>query len=152
MIPLTFTRRSIVHRVVSLLIWLILLASGHSLRLDAKQRSWLREKQTLVIGMPAVDWTPYSYYTGSNRYQGLLHDYLQTVSQRLDLRLDYKTYPTFEDAQQALRSGEVDALAGVASPPGCISPRPFPAHQATQPRLPSPALHSSLPLQNGKPE
>lgn len=87
----------------------------YALRLDAEQREWLREKQTLVIGMPATDWAPYSYYTGNNHYQGLLHDYLKTVSQRLDLRLRYKAYPTFEDAQQALRRGEVDALAGVAT-------------------------------------
>lgn len=89
----------------------------YALRLDAEQREWLREKRTLVIGMPAADWAPYSYYTGDDRYQGLLHDYLRTVSQRLDLRLRYKAYPTFENAQQALRNGEVDALAGVAQTP-----------------------------------
>jgi two-component system, NarL family, sensor histidine kinase EvgS len=112
--------------VVRLLILLTLLAgqgvlaevpAPYALRLDAEQREWLREKQTLVIGMPASDWAPYSYYTGDNHYQGLLHDYLKTVSQRLDLRLRYRAYPTFEDAQQALRSGEVDALAGVAMTP-----------------------------------
>lgn len=89
----------------------------YALRLDTEQQTWLREKQTLTIGMPATDWAPYSYYTGNNRYQGLLHDYLQTLSQRLDLRLGYRAYPTFEDAQRALRRGEVDALAGVTLTP-----------------------------------
>ncbi|MEG0009910.1 MAG: transporter substrate-binding domain-containing protein [Aeromonas sp.] len=114
------------RRVVRLLVLLTLLASQwalaevpapYALRLDQGQRDWLQEKQTLIIGMPAADWAPYSYYSGNDRYQGLLHDYLQTVSQRLGLTLSYRAYPTFNLAQQALRSGEVDALAGVAMTP-----------------------------------
>ncbi|MGY3884710.1 ATP-binding protein [Aeromonas aquatica] len=89
----------------------------YALRLDPGQQEWLREKQTLVVGMPASNWAPYSYYSGKDHYQGLLHDDLQTVSQRLGLRLHYRAYPTFNDAQLALRSGEVDALAGVAITP-----------------------------------
>lgn len=89
----------------------------YALRLDPAQRAWLNEKQTLVVGMTANDWAPYSYYSGGTHYQGLLHDYLNTVSQRLGLSLGYRAYPTFNDAQQALRSGEVDALAGVALTP-----------------------------------
>lgn len=119
-------RESILRGIVKLLILLTLLAlwcaqaevpAPYALRLDPGQQAWLRDKQTLVIGMPAYDWPPYSYYSGKDRYEGLLHDYLQTVSQRLGLILSYRAYPTFNDAQQALRSGEVDALAGVALTP-----------------------------------
>lgn len=89
----------------------------YSIRLDGEQQEWLRAKGTLVVGMPTTNWEPYSYYLGNNQYQGLLHDYINTLTKRLGLRLRYQSYPTLYAAQQALQRGEVDVLGGLAVTP-----------------------------------
>lgn len=86
-------------------------------RFDNEQQKWLRDKGELVVGMPTGNWEPYSYYFGNNQYRGVLHDYVSTITKRLGLRLRYQSYPTFYAAQQALKQGKVDALAGLAVTP-----------------------------------
>lgn len=89
----------------------------YAMRLDGEQQEWLHEKGGLVVGMTTSNWGPYSYYLGNNRYQGGLHDYINTITKRLGLRLRYRSYPTLYAAQQALKRGEVDVLAGLAVTP-----------------------------------
>lgn len=91
------------------------ISPSFALRLTPSQDSWLQQKQTLVIGMTASDWAPYSFYLGNDHYEGLLHDYLGTIGQRLGLSVRYRSYPNLSDAQKALKRGEVDTLAGVAA-------------------------------------
>jgi len=84
--------------------------NDYSVSLGGADGAWLRQKGTLLLGVSAPDYAPFSITGNGRDYEGLTADYAQLLGQLLHVTVQVQRYPSRAESLQALRSGEIDLL------------------------------------------
>jgi PAS domain S-box-containing protein len=85
--------------------------------LTLDERNWLKEHQPIRLGLAQTNWAPFDSIDRMGRHQGISADYLALVSQRLGIRIEPVTYPSWTAALAAAKAHEVDLLASTGETP-----------------------------------
>ncbi|WP_171057337.1 ATP-binding protein [Pseudomonas fluorescens] len=94
--------------------------------------SWLQARPVLRLGVAEQDYGPLSLLR-NHTLKGLMADYLSIIANSLGLRVEVTVYPSWPQALQGLRAGEVDVL-GLGSSyeaqlPGLLLSLPYTVNQ-----------------------
>eukprot|EP01034_Spumella_vulgaris_P008304 gene8304-10567_t len=76
---------------------------------------WLRDKDSLRLGVSLPDNAPFGMITGGQDYEGITADYAALLAGMLHIKIVVLRYDSSAEAMQALRNGEVDLLGTVNS-------------------------------------
>ena len=87
------------------------------LPLSAPTRAWLATHPEITLCYPAIDYPPYLVKGG-----GLARDLIKQLTDSLETRVTYRSYPTWQATQAAYREGACDLLP-IMAPTG-IETRP----------------------------
>jgi signal transduction histidine kinase/CheY-like chemotaxis protein len=96
-------------------------ASAAEVSLTSEEIAYIKEhpKFTVAIDTSSI---PYSYTNPSNgEIEGMLPSIINDVGKAVGLTVQYVTYSCYEKAQQAVKSGDVDIVAGVVHNPELAS-------------------------------
>lgn len=91
--------------------------AGVSLQLDARESQWVHERPLLTAGVVPNVLVPFDMIGLGNQYEGISADYLQAVATILGVGLRIKSYPTKEQAIEALVGGQIDILPSTGKAP-----------------------------------
>lgn len=85
--------------------------NGYSLTLGATDKAWLRNKNSLVLGVSVEDIAPpFEFGLASLDYEGLVADYVALLGELLNIEIKVRRYETHAQALNALEAGEIDIL------------------------------------------
>lgn len=79
--------------------------------LDDSDWRWLGNKRSLVVAVWQPEIPPLYLYTGENRYEGMIADYITLLGDYLGLRVEAKAFANREAALSALAQKHVDMVA-----------------------------------------
>jgi two-component system sensor histidine kinase EvgS len=85
-------------------------AEGYQVKLDEKDRQWLRDKRILRLGVTGPDYPPFEVTRNHDELEGITADYAVLVAQLLNVQIKVLRYVTREAAMEALKYGELDLL------------------------------------------
>lgn len=88
---------------------------GSRLRLSQDEREFVTQKAIIRVAYNA-DFSPYSF-TSNGRPAGLAIDYVNTLAERANLRIEWVAAENFRDARELVQRGEIDVLAALAATP-----------------------------------
>ncbi|WP_259745528.1 ATP-binding protein [Pseudomonas protegens] len=80
------------------------------LSLSDQEQTWLRHKQSLVVGVVERDSPPYHEINERQELEGISADYLAALQRELATPIRVQTYPSAEDAYRALFLGQIDMV------------------------------------------
>lgn len=84
---------------------------GYRLPLAAADRTWLKSKKNLVLGVSVEDIAPpFEFGLASPDYEGLIADYAALLGQLLNIEIKVRRYEAHSQALEALRVDEIDIL------------------------------------------
>ncbi|MBM7062841.1 transporter substrate-binding domain-containing protein [Pseudomonas sp. UL073] len=104
------------------LVWLgwfagVACAAPGSLPLSAQERAWRDAHPVLRVGLERDGWPPFDIIEEDGQYSGISADYLQLIGRRLGLSIQPVRFDTWDQALEALRTGQIDVLTSVAQTP-----------------------------------
>ncbi|WP_421535092.1 transporter substrate-binding domain-containing protein [Pseudomonas marginalis] len=76
--------------------------------LEASDRRWLREKETLVLGISVPDDAPFEITNNEQGFEGITADYAGLLAQLLQVRITVRRFDSRSEVIQALKRNEVD--------------------------------------------
>ncbi|WP_338806786.1 transporter substrate-binding domain-containing protein [Pseudomonas chlororaphis] len=86
------------------------------IQLTQQERTWLKNKQTLIVGTTNRSLPPYRIVLDQQYIEGLTADYLVAIQSELGITIKIRPFTSINSAYTALQQGEVDLVAG-AKPP-----------------------------------
>lgn len=84
---------------------------AYSVVLEAPDWQWLKQHDTLRLGISAPDYAPFDMTGNDQDFEGLTADYMQLLSELLHVNVDVKRYASRSLAINALKRGELDLLS-----------------------------------------
>ncbi|MDR6926554.1 transporter substrate-binding domain-containing protein [Pseudomonas sp. BE134] len=86
------------------------IVAGYEVRLDKKDRQWLRSKRVLRLGVSGPDYPPFEVTGKHNELEGITADYARLIAQLLNIPIEVQRYGTREAAMEALKFDALDLL------------------------------------------
>ncbi|PKH22417.1 histidine kinase [Enterobacterales bacterium CwR94] len=80
--------------------------------LTPEEWRWVRERQTLRVGVWSPDNPPYGMREGLHDYGGINADFIGLITQNLNLRVQLTHYTSLLEAVLALQRNEIDVIPG----------------------------------------
>jgi two-component system sensor histidine kinase EvgS len=87
---------------------------NYAVVLDETDWRWLRNKNSLRLGVSAPDYAPFDIITNGQDYEGITADYAALLATMLHTRIEVSRYDSRAEVIQALKLGELD-LVGTAN-------------------------------------
>ncbi|WP_417660395.1 transporter substrate-binding domain-containing protein [Pseudomonas sp.] len=87
----------------------------HRTQLSDDDWSWLRKKETLVVGTFGSDYPPFRLGSDSNEFTGITADIISLISRELSVSFEAHLYKDRQEAVDALKNGDIDMLTSLAS-------------------------------------
>lgn len=84
---------------------------AYSVKLEVSDWQWLKQHGTLRLGISAPDYAPFDMTGNDQDFEGLTADYVQLLSELLQVNVDVKRYASRALAIDALKRGELDLLS-----------------------------------------
>ncbi|MFP3518638.1 transporter substrate-binding domain-containing protein [Pseudomonas sp. SIMBA_077] len=84
---------------------------AYNVILEASDWQWLKQHGTLRLGISAPDYAPFDMTGNDQDFEGLTADYMQLLSELLQVNVDVKRYASRALAIDALKRGELDLLS-----------------------------------------
>ncbi len=84
---------------------------AYQVKLEQADWQWLKQKGTLNLGISAPDYPPFDMTANGQDFEGLTADYVQLLSQLLQVNISVKRYASRPLALEALKRGELDVLS-----------------------------------------
>ncbi|WP_433912125.1 transporter substrate-binding domain-containing protein [Pseudomonas vranovensis] len=78
--------------------------------ISEQERTWLKNKQTLVVGVTQDSLPPYRIFTEHQGFEGITADYLVAMQRELGVAFKVRRFSSSKDAFEALRKGQVDLV------------------------------------------
>lgn len=78
--------------------------------INEQERAWLKNKQTLVVGVTQDSLPPYRIFTERQGFEGITADYLVAMQRELGVAFKVRRFASSKDAFEALRKGQVDLV------------------------------------------
>lgn len=98
-------------------------------RLDDRERQWLREHPVLRMGISGPDYPPFEITRHQHELEGLTADYADLLAQLLGIRIEVRRFTDRPALMAALKRGDVDLLGTSnsfeAADPAFILSRPY---------------------------
>ncbi|HWH88592.1 MAG TPA: transporter substrate-binding domain-containing protein [Pseudomonas sp.] len=98
-------------------------------RLDDRERQWLREHPVLRMGISGPDYPPFEITRNQHELEGLTADYADLLAQLLGIRIEVRRFADRPALMAALKRGDVDLLGTSnsfeAADPAFILSRPY---------------------------
>ncbi|MFC4763969.1 transporter substrate-binding domain-containing protein [Dyella koreensis] len=102
--------------LLSILFCLASLAQAEELSLTPAEESWLHAHSAITVGTSVEGFPPFEAVV-SGQVRGLAPDYLVEIARPLGLRVNYRVFPSWDEALSAVRDGNVDLLMNVSPTP-----------------------------------
>ncbi|TWC18830.1 MULTISPECIES: transporter substrate-binding domain-containing protein [unclassified Pseudomonas] len=87
---------------------------NYAVVLDETDWRWLRNKNSLSLGVSAPDYVPFDIITNGQDYEGITADYAALLATLLHIKIEVRRYDSRAEVIQALKRGELD-LVGTAN-------------------------------------
>lgn len=88
-------------------------ASGQKVFLNERERKYLASAEPLVFS--EVAWEPLSIVDDPENYKGIIADYLDLITQRTGLQLNYVPSRSWTDVLQKYTEGRIDVVPAISS-------------------------------------
>jgi PAS domain S-box-containing protein len=97
--------------------WTKLPTPTQTIQLTEKERAWL-EAHPLIRVAADTRWAPVEFVDEDGEFKGISIDYLKQLSEMLGLEFQFKKDVTWQQAMDAVESGELDMFSSLARTPG----------------------------------
>ncbi|MBV4487225.1 transporter substrate-binding domain-containing protein [Pseudomonas sp. SWRI153] len=98
-------------------------------RLDDRERQWLRGHPVLLMGISGPDYPPFEITRNQHELEGITADYADLLAQLLGIRIEVRRFANRPALMAALKRGDVDVLGTSnsfeAADPAFILSRPY---------------------------
>lgn len=85
----------------------------HIVNFTAAEKNWLAAHPVIKVALDP-DWAPIEYLDGSGDFKGISIDYLNVISQILDLRFEMDSDLTWQQGVEALQNKTLDMFSSVS--------------------------------------
>jgi len=95
----------------------VVLASGEKeLQLTAVEKAWLKQHPVVRVGIDP-HFEPYELVNKEGQFLGISQEYLQLLSQKLDIEFQVVPYDTWSEVVEASKRKDIDVLSSVTETP-----------------------------------
>jgi signal transduction histidine kinase/ABC-type amino acid transport substrate-binding protein len=84
--------------------------------LNVEQRAWLKEHPVIRLA-PDPNFPPLEYFDSQGHYSGLISDYFQLIEQRLNIKIEYVHFNSWEEVLAAAQNGKIDGITAAQITP-----------------------------------
>ena len=84
--------------------------------LSVEERAWLVDHPVVRLA-PDPHFPPLEYFDDQGVYTGLVADYFKVIEQRLNIKIEYVRYDSWDEVLMAVREGEIDGITAAQITP-----------------------------------